>query len=70
MNVNVNYIVNSVVFSVLGLVVFAGGFWVFDKVTPYNLWREINQEKNVALAIVVGSISIGICIIIASAIHG
>ena len=69
-SVNLNYIVNSVVFSVLGLLVFAVGFWVFDRFTPYNLWKEINQDKNVALAIVVGSISIGICIIIASAIHG
>jgi putative membrane protein len=70
MNINSSYVINSIVFSVLGLLIFAVGFWVVDKITPYNLWKEINQEKNVALAIVIGSISIGICIIIASAIHG
>jgi putative membrane protein len=70
MNINPSYVINSIVFSALGLLVFAVGFWVFDKITPYNLWKEISQDKNVALAIVVGSISIGICIIIASAIHG
>jgi putative membrane protein len=44
-------------------------FVVMDKVTPYNLWKEIVQEHNMALAILVGAMSIGICIIIASAIH-
>ncbi len=41
-----------------------------DKITPYDLWKEIVHEKNVALAIVVGSVALGICLIIASAIHG
>jgi uncharacterized membrane protein YjfL (UPF0719 family) len=46
------------------------GFFVFDKLTPYALWKEIVEEKNVALAIVVGAVSIGLCLIISSAIHG
>jgi uncharacterized membrane protein YjfL (UPF0719 family) len=62
-------ILNSLIYSVLGLVVFCVGFVVIDKLTPYNLWEEIVKEKNMALAIVVGSVSIGICLIIASAIH-
>lgn len=63
-------LINSLVYSVLGLVVFCVGFVIIDKLTPYNLWQEIVKEKNVALAIVVGSVSIGLCLIIASAIHG
>ena len=66
----VNALVNSVVFSVLGIVVFWACFVVLDKVTPYNLWKEICESKNVALAIVVGALSLGICTIIAAAIHG
>ena len=62
-------IINSVVYAVLGLVVFCAGFVVIDKLTPYNLWQEIVKEKNVALAIVVGCVSIGLCVIIAAAIH-
>ena len=44
-------------------------FLVIDKLTPYHLWKEIVQEHNMALAILVGAMSIGICIIIASAVH-
>ena len=62
-------LVNSLIYSVLGLVVFCVGFVVIDKLTPYNLWEQIVKEKNMALAIVVGCVSIGLCLIIASAIH-
>jgi len=60
----------SLLYSVLGIIVFAVTFLIMDKITPYDLWKEIVQEKNVALAIVVGSVALGICLIIASAIHG
>jgi uncharacterized membrane protein YjfL (UPF0719 family) len=42
---------------------------VVDRVTPYSLWKEIVEEKNVALAVLLGAASIGICVIIASAVH-
>ena len=67
---NASNLVNAVAFSFIGLCIFAFGFWIMDKFTPYHLWREVIEEKNVALAIVVGAISIGICNIIAAAIHG
>ena len=60
----------AVFFSFIGLGLFALGFWIVDKFTPYHLWKEVIEEKNIALAIVVGAISIGICNIIAAAIHG
>jgi uncharacterized membrane protein YjfL (UPF0719 family) len=63
-------VLNSMVYSVLGFVVFCLGFVIIDKLTPYNLWEELVKEKNVALAIVVGSVSIGLCLIIAAAVHG
>jgi uncharacterized membrane protein YjfL (UPF0719 family) len=69
-NLLLTSVLNSVIYSVLGLVVFCCGFVVIDKLTPYNLWQEIVKEKNVALAIVVGAVSLGLCLIIASAIHG
>ena len=65
----VNSIVNAVVFAFLGIVVFILAFLVMDKFTPYHLWKEIVQEHNMALAILVGAISLGICIIIAAAVH-
>ena len=60
---------NAIVYSAVGIVIFAGAFLVLDKVTPYNLWKEIVQEHNTALAILLGAMSLGICIIIASAVH-
>jgi uncharacterized membrane protein YjfL (UPF0719 family) len=62
-------VVNAVVYASIGIVIFAGAFLVIDKFTPYNLWKEIVQEHNTALAILLGAMSIGICIIIASAVH-
>jgi uncharacterized membrane protein YjfL (UPF0719 family) len=61
---------NSIVFSVIGVVVFWVSFVVIDTLTPYNLWKEISEDRNMALAIVVGAMSLGICTIIAAAIHG
>ena len=65
----VNNLVNAAVFAVLGILVFAVTFIIIDKVTPYHLWKEIVQEHNMALAVLIGALSIGICVIIASAIH-
>lgn len=62
-------VISALVFTFLGILVFVVAFVVMDKVTPYHLWKEIVQEHNMALAILVGAMSIGICIIIASAIH-
>ena len=70
LSINPSSIMNAVIFSLIGLSLFAFGFWVIDRFTPYHLWKEVIQEKNIALAIVVGAISIGICNIIAAAIHG
>ena len=65
----VGNIINALVFALIGIVLFAVAFFVIDKVTPYHLWKEIVQEHNQALAILVGMLSIGICIIIAAAVH-
>jgi putative membrane protein len=67
--INASFVVNAVVFSFLGVVIFWASFLIIDKLTPYHLWKEIIEEHNTALAIVVGAMSLGICIIIAAAIH-
>ena len=59
----------ALVFALIGIVVFVGAFVVIDKMTPYDLWKEIVEEKNLALAVLVGAMSIGVCIIIAAAVH-
>src|SRR5258707_15695573 len=62
-------IVSALVFAFIGILIFIIAFLVMDKLTPYHLWKEIVQEHNMALAILVGAMSLGICIIIAAAIH-
>jgi putative membrane protein len=62
-------LVNAVIYAILGIVIFAIAFVLIDKLTPYHLWKEIVDDKNVALAILVGALSIGMCIIIAAAVH-
>jgi len=69
MGIQANNVVNAVVYAAIGIVIFAGAFLVIDKVTPYNLWKEIVQEHNTALAILLGALSLGICVIIAAAVH-
>ena len=59
----------DIVFALIGIVVFVGAFVIVDKITPYDLWKEIVVEKNLALAVLVGAMSIGVCIIIAAAVH-
>ena len=62
-------LLNAVTYAILGIVIFAVAFVLIDKLTPYHLWKEIVDDKNVALAILVGALSIGMCIIIAAAVH-
>ena len=62
-------VVNALVFAFVGIFIFVIAFFIMDKLTPYHLWKEIVQEHNQALAILVGAISLGICIIIAAAVH-
>lgn len=69
MSVQLGNVVNAILFAFIGIFIFTVAFVVLDKLTPYHLWKEIVQEHNQALAILVGALSIGICIIIAAAVH-
>ena len=63
-------LLNSAVYALLGVVIFWLCFIIIDKITPYNLWEEIVERQNRALGMVVAAMSLGICIIVAAAIHG
>jgi len=69
MGIQINNVVNAIIYAGIGIVIFAGAFLVLDKITPYNLWKEIVQEHNLALAILLGAMSLGLCVIIAAAVH-
>jgi uncharacterized membrane protein YjfL (UPF0719 family) len=57
-------------FALMGVVVFWLCFVIIDKLTPYDLWNEIVEKKNVALAVVVGAMCIAIGLIVAASVHG
>ena len=66
---NPHLLMTSLVFALLGVVIFWVCFIIIDKITPYDLWGEIVEKQNIALALVVAAMSLGICIIVAAAIH-
>ncbi len=63
-------IFGSVLYALIGVLIFWIAFILVDKLTPYRLWEEIIEKKNLALAIVVGSMCIAIGLIVAAAVHG
>ena len=60
----------SILFALIGVGIFWLCFVIIDKLTPYDLWAEIIEKKNTALAIVVGAMCIAIGLIVSSAVHG
>ncbi|AGU52529.1 DUF350 domain-containing protein [Variovorax sp. CCNWLW225] len=62
-------VLGSLVYALLGVLIFWLCFLIIDKLTPYDLWGEIVEKQNVALGLVVAAMSLGICVIVAAAIH-
>jgi len=63
-------VLGSMLYAIIGVIIFWVSFVIVDKITPYKLWEEIVEHKNVALAIVVGAMCLSIGNIVAAAIHG
>jgi uncharacterized membrane protein YjfL (UPF0719 family) len=69
--VNLKYVISAMIFAGIGLAVFIISFMLLDILTPKaNIWKELIEKQNVALAIFLGAVAYGIATIIASAIHG
>jgi putative membrane protein len=60
----------TVAYTVFGLIIFGLAFWIIVKVTPFSIRKEIEEDQNTSLAILIGSVILGLAIIIASVIHG
>lgn len=63
-------VITTIVFVVLGLIVFALAFLVIAKATPFSVRKEIEDDQNIALAIVIAAVILGSALIIAAAVHG
>ena len=66
----VQSLLNVAVYTVVGLLLFALAFFVMGKAAPFSIRKEIEEDQNVALAIVIGSVIIGIALIIVASIAG
>lgn len=64
----VKSLIASVAYSALGIVMFAVSFAIIRAVTPFSIRKEIEEDQNVALAVVIGAVILGLSIIIAAAI--
>ena len=59
----------TAIFSVAGVVLLAVCFWIIVKLSPFSVRREIEEDQNVALGIIIGSLIIAIAVIVSAAIH-
>jgi len=62
-------LLGSMLYAIIGVLIFWVTFLIIDKLTPYDLWQEIVEKQNRALGMVVAAMCLGISIIVAAAIH-
>jgi putative membrane protein len=67
---NLQLFVSSVVYAALGIVIFILAFKIAEKLLPFDLVKELVEDDNIAVGILMAAIILGLAIIIASAIHG
>jgi uncharacterized membrane protein YjfL (UPF0719 family) len=63
-------LLTTVIFTVFGLLVFGIAYFIIVKASPFSIRKEIEDDQNTALAIIIGSVIIGVSLIIAAAVHG
>jgi len=63
-------VVDSVVYSVIGCVILLAAFWLIERILPFSMKKEIEDDQNTSLGIILGAIIIGLSLIISAAIQG
>jgi putative membrane protein len=69
MNTLMTNIVSAGSFALLGVLLFAAAFWLVEKLTPGSLWKELLEDQNTAVGVLMGCVVLGLAIIVAAAIH-
>ena len=64
-----NGLLAALLYALLGIVIFVAAFVAIEKMTPGTLWKELLEDQNTALAILLAGLAIAVSIIIAAAIH-
>ena len=60
---------NAILYTALGVAAFVAAFGIHIKLAPFQLWKEVVQERNIAVAILAGAVALGLCWIIAATMH-
>ncbi len=68
--INLKYVAGAFIYSFIGIFILFISFWIAERVTPEDLWKEILVKQNKALAIIAAAFIVAVAIIVASAIHG
>ncbi len=63
-------IVATLVYSIIGIIIFLAAFGLMNKLTPFSIRKEIEEDQNIALGVIIGSVLIGLAMIIAAAVQG
>ena len=67
---NPQLILSSVLYSAIGILIFIVAFKVMSRILPFDVSKELSEDQNTAVGVLLGAIMLGLAIIIASAIHG
>jgi uncharacterized membrane protein YjfL (UPF0719 family) len=62
-------VLNALIFACLGIGLFVVAFAALAKIAPFDLWKAIGEDRNVAAAILTGAVALGLCWIIAATMH-
>ena len=62
-------VVASLVYGVIAIVFLIAGYKIFDKVCPLDFNKELGENKNMAVAVVVAAFLLGMSIIIAHIVN-
>jgi uncharacterized membrane protein YjfL (UPF0719 family) len=61
-------ILEATIFGVTGIALLIVGYYIWELVTPYNLRRELQENKNLAVAVVAAAFIVGMAIVVAAAL--
>lgn len=61
-------LIDAAIFGVVGVVLLIVGYYLWELVTPYNVRKELQENKNVAVAIVVAAFIVGMAIVVGASL--
>ncbi|MBF0408135.1 MAG: DUF350 domain-containing protein [Candidatus Riflebacteria bacterium] len=68
-DIKIGQLISTITYSIIGLLMYGLAFYVITKISPFSVKKEIEEDQNISLGIIIGSVMIGLSIIIAAAIH-